>query len=362
MTTDQNRTELLAAAKRAQQEAIAWIEQQLDAGRPRDAAQKNTWWRVPWALSVAGAGDTAAAVLRWAEQEALDDDADLRSGPAEFMQGASPVYELSALAIAAWRLGRYDLANALLDRCQRFQSPRTGGVYDQRERPEGSATIQDLLKTCQLGIAAIVAGRRDIADPIATWLRELWTLQPELPHVLYAGRSDDDDSLFIPAEDDFFGRFLLRVDFREPLQAYYSPGIAAAFLHDYRALTGSDDRDLARAFLQLNADGSDVQFTDPNSVQICKYAWGVACDVKLDPASPFAADAERMTAWFLDRQNDDGSWSPSSFGSTEVPPPVDRLWKTAEHLMELSFLIEALTVADPSIPTPDTTTREDTTP
>lgn len=355
MTTPQNTADLLQAAERAKREAITWIEQQLVGGRPRDHAQKNTWWRVPWALSVAGADDTAAAVLSWAEREALDDRADLRPGPAEFMAGASPVYELSAIAIAAWRLGRFDLAHALLDRCRTFQSPRTGGVYDQRERGEAAASVQDLLKTCQLGIAAVVADRRDIADPIATWVRELWELQPELPHVLYAGRQDD-GTLLIPSEDDFLGRFLLRVDFREPLQAYYSPGIAAAFLHGYRALTGSDDRDLARSFLRLNAGGTEAQFTDPHSVQICKYAWGVACDLKLDPRSPFTADAERMTAWFLDRQNGDGSWSPSTFGSTEIPPPVDRLWKSAEHLMELTLLIEALAAADPSTPaTPDPT-------
>lgn len=345
MTTRQDRAALLATATRAQHDAIDWIEQQLEDGRPRDHAQKNTWWRVPWALSVAGASDTAASVLRWVERDALDDDADLKQGPAEFMPGASPVYELSALGIAAWRLGRHDLANALLDRCRLFQSPVTGGVYDRRDRADGS--VQDLLKTCQLGIAAVVAGRLDIAHPIAAWVRELWALQPELPEVLYAGRCDD-GSLLIPAEDDFLARFLLRVDFRVPLQAYYNPGIAAAFLHDFRALTGSDDRDLARSFLALNAGGTDSQFTDPNSVQICKYAWGVARDVALDPVSPFVDDAERMTEWFLDRQNADGSWSASTFGSTEVPAPVDRLWKTAEHLMELTFLIEALTTADPT--------------
>ncbi|MFB9315786.1 hypothetical protein [Nocardioides plantarum] len=349
MTTPRPRADLLDLAQRAQQEAIDWIEQQLDDGRPRDHAQKNTWWRVPWALSVAGADGAAGAVLDWAVREALDGQADLRPGPAEFMAGASPVYELSAIAIAAWRLGRPDLAHALLDRCALFQSRHTGGVYDQRDRDESGAHVQDLLKTCQLGIAAVVVGRRDIADPIATWVRELWARQPELPHVLYAGRYDD-GTLFVPTEDDFFGRFLLRVDFREPLQAYYNPGIAAAFLHDYRALAGSDDLDLARAFLRLNADGTDAQFTDPHSVQICKYAWGVACDLRLDPHSPFTADAERMTEWFLDRQNADGSWSPSTFGSAEVPPPVDRLWKTAEHLMELTFLIEALNAADPTIP------------
>ena len=345
MTERHDRAALLAAAERAKRTAIDWIEQQLEDGRPRDNALKNTWWRVPWALSVAGAGDTAASVLQWAERDALDEDADFVSGPAEFMPGASPVYELSALAIAASRLGRSDLANALLDRCRAFQSQHTGGVYDRRDRADGSETLQDLLKTCQLGIAAVVVGRRDIADPIAAWVRELWAQQPELPNVLYAGRGDD-GSLFIPAEDDYLRKFLLRVDFREPLQAYYNPGIAAAFLHGYRALTGSDDRDLARSFLALNAGGTDAQFTDPNSVQICKYAWGVACDVALDPASPLVDDAERMTEWFLDRQNADGSWSPSTFGSTEVPAPVDRLWKTAEHLMELTFLIEALTIAD----------------
>lgn len=342
--TETSTADLLAAGKAAQALAVAWLESQLEDGRPRDAAEKNTWWRMPWALSVAGAGETAAAVLSWAEREALDETADLRTGPGEFNPGGSPIYELAALAIAAWRLGRYDLANALLEKCAEFQSPITGGVYERRNRDDAFGLEQDLLKTCQLGVAAVVANRRDIADPIAGWVRKLWEQQKELPHVLLAS-SDDSGALVAPSPDDSpIRQFLLRIDFRQPMQAYYNPGIAAAFLHDYAALTGSaTDHELARKFLQLNVGGTEEQFNDPRTVQICKFAWGVACDLKFDPRSPHESDAVRMLAWFLDRQNEDGSWSPSSFGSTEDPRPVDRLWKSAEHLMELSFLLEVLT-------------------
>ena len=136
--------------------------------------------------------------------------------------------------------------------------------------------------------------------------------------------------------------FLNRVDFSQPRQAFYLPGIAAAFALNYASTTGRNEATtLGQQFLALNRDGTEAQFDDINSVQICKYGWGLACEVRYNPATQWLPEAVRMVRWFMQRQATDGSWSPSTFLRQE-PSISDKLSKTAEHLMELSQLIDAL--------------------
>jgi hypothetical protein len=324
----------------ARRSALNWLRKNIaDDGQPIGAADTNRWWRLPWALSVAGDNVTASAVLGWAERDALTEDFTLKPGPLEFNPGAAPVYELSAIAIGAWRLGRYGLANKLLDACARFQSPHQGGVYD---RADGAHGHQEILKSAQLGLAAIVANRRDIADPIARYLRTLWHAQPGPAHVLYANL-DDRGAVVPPADGDPIGRLLTYVDFDAPMQSYYQASIAGAFLFDYASLTGdADAATLGRSFLALNENGTAEQWTDTRSVQICKFAWGLSAAINYAFDPSFEAQAIRMGDWFVGRQNPDGSWDPASFGRSVPLTATDRLWKTGEHVMELSMVMSAL--------------------
>jgi hypothetical protein len=61
-----------------------------------------------------------------------------------------------------------------------------------------------------------------------------------------------------------------------------------------------------------------------------------------DPTGGWAPQVERMAEWFEERQNDDGSWDPSAFTLTGPATDVDRMWKTAEHLMEVMMMETAL--------------------
>ncbi|HCF99752.1 MAG TPA: hypothetical protein DEV93_04330 [Chloroflexi bacterium] len=49
--------------------------------RWRDRVSNQCYYRVPWTLAVAGARDTAAAVLARVDRNALTESGDLRSGP-----------------------------------------------------------------------------------------------------------------------------------------------------------------------------------------------------------------------------------------------------------------------------------------
>jgi hypothetical protein len=329
--------DLLTRIHAARAGGVAWLVDRIgDDGRPEGAEIVNAWWRAPWALSVGGAPDAAAAMIGWAEREALTDDGDLRPGPYGVPGCGSPVYHLSPLAIAAWLLGRYDTATAVNGALARFRNPDSGGAYDVRDFTHDA--LEDNLKTAQLGISALVTGDRSVAEGVHRWLTRQYADQPDLPNRLFIARRGAELLTEFPTADGF----RRVVDFRAPRQGYFHSGIAAAFLAGYAQQTGDTAAlELGRKYVALNARGTADQFDDDTSVQICKFGWGAAAMLTADPDGGHLPWVARMGEWFVRRQRPDGAWAPSSF-MTADPGMLDLYWKTAEHVMELSYIELAL--------------------
>jgi hypothetical protein len=134
------------------------------------------------------------------------------------------------------------------------------------------------------------------------------------------------------------------VDFNKARQAYFFPGIAAAFLSAYaRKREIPEALSLAERFLELNRSGASIQYSDRDAVQICKYGWGVSAMIQAQPEKKgkWRPELLRMAHWFADWQNADGSWSPSAF-LVAAPSVVDLMSKTAEHVMEINMILLGL--------------------
>ena len=327
---------------RALDAAANWLTARIgDDGEPAGAHERNSWWRVPWALALANRREEALAVLAWADAVALDTDGDLREGPWRANPAASPIYQLSPLAIAGRLLERPDVGRRVMAAMRRFWDPGSGGVFDRRDRSNDGE--QDLLKTAQLGVSAVLMDDHEVADGVYAWIARLWGAQPDAPRVLYASWGD---SGLLTDGPDQMSRFLRIIDFAAPRQAYFNPGIAAAFLADYALSTGrAEPLDLGRAYLRCNIEGTDAQYDDPESVQICKFGWGAAKMQFADPDGGHLPHVLRMADWFVNRQEADGAWIPAAFTMTGPPSDLDKMWKTAEHLMELAYIRSALTTA-----------------
>jgi hypothetical protein len=89
--------------------------------------------------------------------------------------------------------------------------------------------------------------------------------------------------------------------------------------------------------------GMQQQYDDQGSVQICKFGWGAAAMLAADLDGGYLPRVVRMGEWFARRLRRDGSWAPSAF-MTPYPGLLDLYWKTDEHVMELSYDEQALTV------------------
>lgn len=339
-TTATEIDQIHGSIKRAIDTGTQWVLDRLGPdGHP--GAEHCHYYRVPWTLAITGHRAEASAVMSWVEREALAPNGDMKAGgPRTGFETHWASYPVAIFATGAWHIERYDTANLLADRLAAYQDPETGGAF--AAHPDHRVDRrQDIFPTAQLGMTGITTGHMDLAHGAYRWFDLLWKAQPDLPNRLY---SATDGSELIMEGHDERSTWQVITDFTKPRQAFYNPGIAAAFLGRYAMATGSTDAlDLARSYLDLTVEGTDAQFDYKDSVQVCKFSWGASILFEATGEQRYRDYAARMGQWFVDAQNPDGSWDNSPFLMAEAKHPESvRVEITAEFVQHLVTISTAL--------------------
>lgn len=311
-------------------------------GEPAFADVLSCYHRLPWTLAYVGERGAAASVLSWIERNALTSDGDLREGVArDYWVDKAATYALSIIAQGAWLLERYDTSLAVMGRLRSLQAPNGGAYW---ERPEARAKDwQVLFPTAQLGMTAITTGQLDMADAVYRWFAELWAAQPDLPKALYTATNE----LGLVTDQSY----LTVIDFAKPRQAFYGPGIAAAFLSRYAMVRGdAGAARIAADLLALHLGATDDQFSYWESTGICKFGFGSAMMLEIAPSEQLLRNVIRMTQWYSDSQQTDGTWVQRS-ALRPVPEPAHVLEKTAEHVLWVAMMRQSLAGHDRPVST-----------
>lgn len=327
----------------ALRQAEGWLTARIDEdGRPSgEASFAGHAYRLPYALLLLGRRAEAARVLGWMEREVLDDRGDLADGPMRtgFLHRWAS-YPLAIIAMTAWHLERYQTATRLMATLRTYQHPEFGGAL--AARPEVRTNLrQDIFPTAQLGLTALTVGDLATADGAFAWFDRLYAAQPELPDVLYS--ATDGAALITDVGTDAREAFGLVTYLQKPRQAFYNPGIAAAFLGRYGVMTGSQAAlRLGEAYLDLTVQGTAAQFDFAESVQVCKFGWGAAAMLDATGDQRYRSYAQRMAAWFVAAQKPDGSWNNSPFLMPHGPTDGVGIEVTAEFVQHLIVITSAL--------------------
>jgi hypothetical protein len=336
--------EVVERLSRAREKAADWIVSRLGQdGEPVGAREFNHYYRLPWALAIAGRVAEGSRALSWIERNALTDGGDLRPGApqtnwnhAGWTRDASS-YPLAIIATGAWHLERFDTALAIMDTLEAFQDPETGGGFV--ERPEFRKTgEQDVLCTAQLGLVGLLTGRMAVADAAFGWFERFMAAQPDLPARLYLCWGSGGLVTDVPPEQAF-GHW---IDFAKPRQTYFNPGLGAAFMGRYYMVTRSESaRRIGRRLIELSDAATEKQFEYWDTVHVGKLAWGSGSMLDVDADELYLRNAIRMGKWLIDCQVEDGRWNPTHF-QTPNPTDTDALWKTAEHVLLSTIVLAAL--------------------
>jgi hypothetical protein len=191
-------------------------------------------------------------------------------------------------------------------------------------------------------MTGLTTGHTELAHGAYRWMKSLFEMQPELPHRLFSATAGS--QLLTDPENDSELEWQIITDFTKPRQAFYNPGIAAAFLGRYYMTTGEPDAlRLAESYIALTTRGTSAQFDYTDSVQVCKFAWGAAVLLDATGDEAYLQHLWRMAPWFVAAQNEDGSWDNSPFLMDRGGDHASiRTEVTAEFIQHLVSILSAI--------------------
>ena len=226
------------------------------------------YYRVPWALALAGETAAAMGVLGWIRRRFVGPDGTWDPPQDPGLQQANTYFE-TCLAYGAHLLRQYDVARLAMAHALRSQDPATGGVFMLSGRTRAD-DVQLLFLTCQLGMSALLTGERDAAIRAGGFCLRLWQDQPDLPGRLFTMATRGGIVTEPPPGID---RRHVVNDGRSVQEYHYNGGIAAAFLGQLHAATGEGRwLEAAKAYQRFSMESTDRQF---ETKQVCKSAWRV---------------------------------------------------------------------------------------
>jgi hypothetical protein len=308
-----------------------------DDGSVGPADESVFYYRIPWILALGGETAAGTRLIDWIRRHALRSDGRLVGPhPAGLDRYATAHgYPETCLAYGAHLLRQYDVAERVMAYAERYQDPVTGGASMTESLP-GPETHQMLFLTCQLGMTALLMGRREQALAAGRFVERMWREQPELPDRLYtvATRAGLVTSPPLGADPCHYVN-----ETAEERQYHYNGGIAAALLAQLWLATG-DDRwlELARGYQRFSMGTTEAQF---ETAQVCKSGWGAALLASITSDPELVAWAVRMARWFVDRQQPDGHWDNTPYLDPE-PGVASRLEITAEFTGHVDVLLASL--------------------
>jgi hypothetical protein len=215
-----------------------------------------------------------------------------------------PGYPNGWIAIAAQRLGRFDMSQRAWRYLRGFHHPMLGGSYlDSPDQAHERGQVE-MLMTAHLGLAALYFGEVSMAESAGNALLRFLARQPA-PDELMLLRMDESGELiadFSPEQ-----AFVHQVLGRGQDQGWFFVGYPIAFLGLlYRATGRTEALDGARAYLEFAMRCPSL----PHEHFAHKVAWGASIVGEITREPRYLALSETIARQLIASQADDGLWLP----------------------------------------------------
>jgi hypothetical protein len=307
------------------------LAQQADDGAfPASKPDIAEYYKAVTAFQVCGQNDAAHRLCDWIRRNSFTKDGDF--GPrSEASSGYSYAYLNAWVVCGAHRLRQFDLSQRGMAFVLDFFDSESGGFYSSADQRDAD-TKQDLMVTSMCGLAALYAGKMDVARAAACWLENLMKMQPDFPTSLYTVYSRRDDVHTEPDPGDDPNRYVVRSGVEED-QHFFNPGVAGGFLcRLYQAIGETEWLELAKEYMRVAEVASDYQF---RIVRAGKVGWAASLLYTITREEKYRRMAVRIGDNLLDLQSEEGFWS--GVGSTT--PSCD---STAERVVWMDEILQAV--------------------
>ena len=323
----------------ARRRGVAWLLAHMNEDGsigPVKDAEGCYYYRVPWALAVAGETAAAMQVLDWIRRHMFTSEGSFQGEyPLSLFNERYCSYPLAILMVGAQILQQFDITCRGLEFLRTLQDPDLGGFYARFDQRDATGE-QELFPTAQAGITFLMVGDVEGAKLAGRYFHRLYALQPDIENYLYSVMSVE-NGLITEFPSDQAMNYV--TDAHDPWQPHYNGGISAAFLIRLYQATGDQAHlDLAAKYQAFSMKTDEVQF---QSAQVCKSGWGSGLLLQVTGDSVYRAWTQRLGDWFVENQYADGHWENTHHWNPH-PTVADNIEITAEFVMHLDTIIQSL--------------------
>jgi hypothetical protein len=323
--------------EQAADRAVGWLAARLrdDGSYGSEADDLACYYKSPYLFQLSGRAREAARLLTFIRGRFMRPDHDFATSAGHKSHNAAFTeywaYPNGWLAIAAQRMGRFDIAYPAFEYLRSCHEPTLGGFLTGGSAGSGDGGT-DALTTAHLALACLYFGDVQRAEGAGRWLARLLALQPDLGAGLFL-RLDRSGHLVRDIPEGEAGFYV--VSAREPDQAYFMIGYPIAFLAKLGEATG-DDAHLraARGYLEFGLSCEGNLRSCPTSH---KVAWGAAVLTRIT-GDPRCTDlAATIADHLLGIQDPSGAWLADQPAHTTF----DQTAEIAIWLREISAELQA---------------------
>lgn len=167
--------------------SVNWMLQQINPDGTINPASKGAiaYYKIPWALVLAGKAKEAESVINWIVRESMTPEGDLKSDKRQKFHLDFYTYPATWTALAAQLLSLFDISYKLWDYAATFQDPKTGG-YCSRKPYDGTGDgLEDANSTAWCSFVGLHLGKVEEARKAAGFLEMIYDIQPDFENFFY---------------------------------------------------------------------------------------------------------------------------------------------------------------------------------
>ncbi len=167
--------------------SVNWMTSQINQDGTINPVSKGAiaYYKIPWALVLAGKTQQAESVINWIIRETKTPDGDLKSDKRQKFHLDYYTYPGIWTALAAQLLSLFDISYSLWDYVSGFQDPVTGGYCSRKPYEKGGDNLEDANSTAWSSFVGLHLGKVEEARKAADFLQMIRDIQPDFENFFY---------------------------------------------------------------------------------------------------------------------------------------------------------------------------------
>jgi hypothetical protein len=326
--------------ERVVSDALGWLSSVRNPGGGYAAASLSAHYKSPLLFAQCNLSATGNEILEWTVDNYMTSAGHFQEtgGTTSAVRRYCDLYEDLWLAWGASRLQQARVANEIFDFCLKFLDDKHGGFRSLiQDAGLGEPTPYDLRSTALAGIAALAAGKEQVAREAGRFTIALLEMQPENASEFFLVRDASGKLItsYPPDVARFFSVPERPIPGETPL--YYALGLGMTFLAKLYELTG-DSTHLAgaeRYAAQCRKRGEDILRNHYSG----KLGWGFKLLQRLTGRTEYGELSAIAVGYLLRTQMPSGAWHVPTLYPDFLDQPLSfTIDRTAEYALWIQYV------------------------